>query len=80
MYKNEREAVRRLTVAAKTHPEACYDLGTCYEAGVGVDNVDLPEAMKCYRRAAKLGHPHAAQKVKQLERKERLADRAVNDA
>ena len=79
VYKNEREAVRRLTVAAKTHPEACYDLGMCYEAGIGVDNVDLPEAMKCYRRAAKLGHPQAANKVKRLERRERLADRAGNN-
>ena len=72
-----REAVRRLTAASRTHPEACYMLGECYEQGIGVDNADLPEAIKCYRRAARLGYPRADRKVRALER---LLDRMAAEA
>lgn len=65
---NAREAVRWLTAASRTHPEACYALGECYEHGIGVDSIDFPEAIKCYRRAAKLGYPHADRKVRELQR------------
>ncbi len=65
--KNEREAVRYLTAASRTNPNACYTLGECYEKGVGVDNRDLPEALKCYRRAMKLGYPKLSRKIKKLE-------------
>ena len=72
---NPREAVRWLTAASRTHPEACYALGECHEQGIGVDNVDLPEAIKCYRRAARLGYPRANRKVRALERLlDRMAD------
>ena len=40
-----------------------------------MDNVDLPEAIKCYRRAARLGYPRANRKVRALERLlDRMAD------
>ncbi len=66
--KNEREGVRYLTLAARSHPEACYALGECYEHGVGVDAADLREAVKFYRRAWKLGYGKAARQLKKLER------------
>ena len=72
---NPREAVRWLTAASRTHPAACYVLGECHEQGVGVDNVDFPEAIKCYRRAVRLGYPRADRKVRALERLlDRMAD------
>ena len=63
-----RAAVRYLTRAAKTHAEACYALGECYEGGVGVDSPDPVEAYKFYRKAMKLGYRKAEGKVKGLEK------------
>ncbi len=65
--RNEREAVRWLTAASRYHPEACFTLGECHEHGIGVDNADLREAVKFYRRALKLGYRQATAKVNELE-------------
>lgn len=64
-----RAAVRCLIPAAKTHAEACYALGECYENGIGVDVPDGVEAFKYYRKAMKLGYRKAEAKVKELEKK-----------
>lgn len=40
------------------HPEATFNLGVCYELGLGVDK-SLKRAMECYRTAASLGHKKA---------------------
>ena len=63
-----RAAVRYFTRAAKTHAEACYALGECYEGGIGVDSADPVEAYKFYRKAMKLGYRKAEGKVKTLEK------------
>ncbi len=65
--RDEREAVRWLTAAARTHPEACFALGECHEHGLGVDNADPREAIKFYRRALKLGYAPAEAKVREIE-------------
>lgn len=65
---DSRAAVRYFTRAAKTHAEACYALGTCYENGIGVDSTDPVEAYKFYRKAMKLGYRKAEGKVKVLEK------------
>jgi TPR repeat protein len=67
--RNPREAIRHLTSAAKTHAEACFVLGECYEQGVGVDVADGVEAFKYYSKALKLGYPKAEAKVRELEKK-----------
>ena len=64
-----RAAVRYLTRASKTHAEACYALGECYEGGIGVDSADEVEAYKYYRKAMKLGFAKAETKVKALEKR-----------
>ena len=64
-----RAAVRCLIPAAKTHAEACYALGECYENGIGVDVPDGVEAFKYYRKSMKLGYRKAEAKVKELEKK-----------
>ncbi len=64
--KNAVEAVLHLTRAARTHAEACFTLGTCHERGVGVDVPDDREAIKYYRRAARLGYAPAEAKVEEL--------------
>lgn len=40
------------------HPGATFNLGLCYELGMGVRK-DMKRAMECYRSAAALGHPKA---------------------
>lgn len=40
------------------HPGATFNLGLCYELGMGVRK-DTKRAMECYRSAAALGHPKA---------------------
>ncbi len=74
---NEREAVKWLTEASKSHPEACYALGECHERGIGVNTADLREAVKYYRRALKLGYTEATAKVTELEKI--LQDRVDNN-
>ena len=64
-----RRAVVYLTRASKTHAEACYALGECYEGGRGVDAADDMEAYTFYRKALKLGYRQAASKVEGLEKK-----------
>ncbi len=66
---NHQEAIRLLTLASKTHGGACYTLGICHEEGLGVVTADDREAVKFYRKAEKFGHPNAAAKVAELERK-----------
>ena len=63
-----RTAIQYLTLASKTHAEACYVLGECYERGIGVDSADPVEAYKFYRKAKKLGYRKADAKVKTLEK------------
>ena len=64
--KNATEAVYHLSCAARTHAEASYTLGTCHEEGIGVDVPDDREAIKFYRRAARLGYTPAEDKVDEL--------------
>ncbi len=64
---DEREAVKWLTAASRTHPEASFTLGECHERGIGVDHADPREAIKFYRRALKLGYGKAAAKVHEIE-------------
>lgn len=40
------------------HPAATFNLGVCYELGLGVEK-NLRRAMECYRTAASLGHKTA---------------------
>lgn len=40
------------------HPEATFNLGVCYELGMGIQR-NLRNAMECYRAAANLGHKKA---------------------
>lgn len=63
-----REGVRYLTMAARTHAEACYALGECYEQGLGVDVPDRLEAFRYYRKAWRLGYRKAKAKVTALEK------------
>lgn len=67
--RNPREAIRHLISASKTHAEACFALGECYEQGIGVDVADGVEAFKYYSKALKLGYPKAQAKVRELEKK-----------
>lgn len=63
-----RGAVKWLTVASRTHGEACYCLAGCHERGDGVDVPDKREAIKYYRKAVKLGYRKADAKVAELEK------------
>ena len=65
---NPRAAIPYLTRASKTHAEACYALGECYESGKGVDAADEVEAYKYYSKALKLGYAKAEEKVKALKK------------
>uniref|UniRef100_A0A1L8DCF8 Putative extracellular protein sel-1 n=1 Tax=Nyssomyia neivai TaxID=330878 RepID=A0A1L8DCF8_9DIPT len=40
------------------HPSATFNLGLCYERGLGVKK-NLRQAMECYQMATELGHPKA---------------------
>ena len=71
---NHREAIRLLTSVSRSHPGACFTLGLCHEEGLGVVAADDREALKFYRKAQRLGHPKAADKVAVLEK--RLLERA----
>lgn len=52
-------AVSHLKLATThRHPEATFNLGVCYETGIGVEK-DMKNAMECYRAAASLGHKKA---------------------
>lgn len=49
-------AVSHLQLATTHHhPEATFNLGVCYETGVGVKK-NMKSAMECYRIAASLGN------------------------
>ena len=65
---NPREAVKHFRVAT-SHPEACFALATCCEAGIGMDSPDLYEAFRHYRRAHKLGHPDAESRIHLVEQR-----------
>ena len=66
---DHQEAIRLLTQASRTHGGACYTLGVCHEEGRGVVIADDREAIRFYRKAQKLGHPNAAKKVTELEKR-----------
>ena len=68
VHEDPRTAVQYFTRAAKTHAEACYALGECYEGGIGVDTADEVEAYRFYRKAMKLGYRKAEAKVKAMEK------------
>lgn len=52
-------AVSHLKLATThRHPEATFNLGVCYEMGVGVAK-STKNAMECYRAAASMGHKKA---------------------
>lgn len=54
-----KDAIPHLKLATThRHPEATFNLGVCYETGVGVEK-DMRNAMECYRMAASLGHKKA---------------------
>ncbi len=67
--KNAREAVKWLSMAARSHAEANHVLGQCYETGEGVDVADDREAIKYYRKALKLGCTYDEGKVSELEKR-----------
>ncbi len=72
------EAVKWLIPAARSHAEACYTLGECYENGFGVQVADAREALKYYRKALRMGCPRAEDKVGTIE--QQLGDKAAEDA
>lgn len=54
-----KSAVNHLKLATTHHhPAATFNLGLCYERGLGVER-DLSMAMKCYTVASSQGHPKA---------------------
>lgn len=57
---NEPEtAVSHLKLATThRHPQATFNLGICFELGIGVEK-NAKSAMECYRAAASLGHKKA---------------------
>lgn len=57
---NEHESgVSHLKLATSHgHPEATFNLGICYERGMGIEK-NMKNAMECYRTAAGLGHKDA---------------------
>lgn len=63
------EAIGLLTKASRNHSGACYTLGLCHEEGKGVVAADDREALRFYRKAQKLGHPKAAEKIVKLEKR-----------
>jgi TPR repeat protein len=62
------EAVRQLLRIARNHGGAAYTLGLCYERGWGVIIPDSNEALKHYRKASRLGHPKADERLEVLEK------------
>jgi len=63
------EAIGLLTKASRNHSGACYTLGLCHEEGKDVVAADDREALRFYRKAQKLGHPKAAEKIVKLEKR-----------
>ena len=60
-------AVKYYTIDAENgFPNAQYHLGECYETGIGVDEVDMGNAMYWYRKAAEQGYEKAIEKLKEL--------------
>lgn len=56
---NFKSAVNHLKLATTHHhPAATFNLGLCYERGLGVDR-DMKMAMQCYTVASSLGHAKA---------------------
>lgn len=66
---NRPEAIRLLTAASRSHSGACYTLGLCHEQGIGVVVADDREAVRFYRKAQRLGHPKATEKIRKLEKR-----------
>ena len=64
------EAILWLKRAAELkHPEAIYQLGCCYEKGIGVVQDEFI-AINYYIRAQKLGHAEAKERVARLTGRE----------
>lgn len=56
---NLNDAVSHFKLATThRHPGATFNLGVCYELGMGVRK-NMEKAMKCYRSAAAMGHSKA---------------------
>lgn len=56
---NYKSAVNHLKLATTHHhPAGTFNLGLCYERGLGVEK-DLKMAMQCYSLASAMGHPKA---------------------
>ena len=77
--KNLREAVSYFSRSAKNHADSAFCLARCYEEGLGVSDPDTREALKFYRRAAKLGNKSAPAKIKAMEKRlQKMAAEAVS--
>jgi TPR repeat protein len=51
--------------ADQDHPPAQFNLGVCYEQGLGVEP-DMKRAMFWYNKAAEFGNPAAEEKLQAL--------------
>ena len=64
--------------ASKGNPVACYNLGCLLETGEIGEAPNIPKAIKYLRDAERFGHPHAAQKLSELEAREEPVDPATS--
>ncbi len=48
-----------MEAAKQGHAKALYNLGLCFENGIGCDEIDLPSAKECYEKALELGYKDA---------------------
>lgn len=84
--RNRERAVELLRVAARTRPEAMYDLAVCFAKGQGVPK-DEREAFRLYKKAARRGDADAIHEVGRClywgtgtTRNRVLADRSLAEA
>jgi len=65
--------------AAMGDPKGLFNLGKCYDEGVGVA-AHFPSAMECYIRAAAMGNPWAARKLAEKGRVKALRTHALSES